>query len=201
MTNQAPNNRKFVQQIKSAGEQNERMLVRTITTILASVGTLVGWMVLAAQTPEPVSAVAAEETPVPTEVPAQPAPTAIVVPTATVAFAAIPTLRAVPGRQVMPTLMPTQSGDVVGAGDPPAAPAADASTVAPTAAAQTLRVVVLPTAVSADVPAGGTTSGGNQPQPTASGNQPQPTSIPSAPKPTAVPKPKPTPSGNSKGSK
>ena len=84
MTNQAPNTRKLAQHIKNAGDRNERMLVRTITTILASVGTLVGWMALAADEPGPiVEAVAAE----PTQTP-QPAPTEalLLIPTATVAF-------------------------------------------------------------------------------------------------------------------
>ncbi|MFM2308566.1 MAG: hypothetical protein RLY87_686 [Chloroflexota bacterium] len=201
MTNQPPNNRKIVQQIKNAGEQNERMLVRTITTILASVGTLAGWMVLAAQTPAPVAEAMVEESPSPTEVPVLPAPTDIIIPTATVAFAPIPTLRAVPGRQLLPTLMPTQASDVVVAPAAVDSPSANTDSAPPTAIAQTLRVVVVPTAVAVDVPAAGGVGGGNQPQPTASGNQPLPTNAPSAPKPTAAPKPKPTPSGNSKGSK
>ena len=199
MTNQAPNTRKVVQQIKSAGEQNERMLVRSITTILASVGTLVGWMALAAQTPVAVVAVVVEETPAPTEVPAAPVVIDALIPTATVAFAPIPTLRAIPGRQILPTLMPTLSGAAVagGAVDAPA----DPNVFAPTVAAQTLRVVVVPTAAAVEAPGSGSSGGTNQPIPTVAANQPQPTAVPNAPKPTAVPKPKPTPAGNSKGSK
>jgi hypothetical protein len=197
MTNQAPNTRKMAQQIKSAGEQNERMLVRTITTILASVGTLVGWMALSAQAPVPVVEAVVEETPAPTETPAAPVVIDALIPTATVSFAPIPTLRAIPGRQILPTLMPTQSG----AAAAPAEPATDLTVAAPTAAAQTLRVVIVPTAAAVEALVGGSTGGSNQPLPTAAANQPQPTAVPNAPKPTAVPKPKPTPAGNSKGSK
>ena len=196
MTNQAPNTRKIAQQIKNAGEQNERMLVRTITTILAGVGTIVGWMALASQEPVPVVEAVAVE---PTQTP-EPAPTKalLLVPTATVAFAPIPTLHAIPGRQVLPTLMPTQ-------GLVNAAPGTNSDTVAdtqnplqPTAAAQILRVVVLPTAAAAAAD----TAGGQAPAapvkviPPAAPNQP-------APQATAMPKPKPkpTPAGNSKGSK
>ncbi len=199
MTNQAPNTRKVVQQIKSAGEQNERMLVRSITTILASVGTLVGWMALSAQAPVAVVAVVVEATPAPTEVPAAPVVIDALIPTATVAFAPIPTLRAIPGRQILPTLMPTQSGAAVAGGAVDAL--VDPNVLAPTVAAQTLRVVVVPTAAAVEASGSGSSGGTNQPIPTAAANQPPPTAVPNAPKPTAVPKPKPTPAGNSKGSK
>jgi hypothetical protein len=196
MTNQAPNTRKLAQHIKNAGDRNERMLVRTITTILASVGTLVGWMALAADEPVPiVEAVAAE----PTQTP-EPAPTEalLLIPTATVAFAPIPTLQAIPGRQVLPTLMPTQ-------GLVDAAPMASSDTVAdtqspvqPTAAGQTLRVVSMPTVAAAapDSAGGLVPAAPGQVVPPAAPNLP-------APQATAVPKPKPkpTPAGNSKGSK
>ena len=193
MTSQAPNTRKIAQQIKNAGDQNERMLVRTITTILAGVGTIVGWMALASQEPVPVVEAVAVE---PTQTP-EPAPTEalLLVPTATVAFAPIPTLHAIPGRQVLPTLMPTQ-------GLVDAASGASSDTVAdtqnppqPTAAAQTLRVVVVPTAAP-DTAGGQAPAAPVQVIPPAAPNQP-------APQATAVPKPKPkpTPAGNSKGSK
>ena len=196
MTNQAPNTRKIAQHIKNAGDQNERMLVRTITTILAGVGTIVGWMALAHQEPVPVVEAVAVE---PTQTP-EPTPTEALrfIPTTTVAFAPIPTLHAIPGRQVLPTLMPTQ-GVVDGA------PGASGNTVSdtqnppqPTAAAQTLRVVVVPTAaaVVSDTAGGQAPSAPVQIIPTVAPNQP----VPQA---TAVPKPKPkpTPAGNSKGSK
>jgi hypothetical protein len=199
MTNQAPNTRKVVQQIKSAGEQNERMLVRSITTILASVGTLVGWMALAAQAPVAVVEVVVEETPAPTEAPAAPVVIDALIPTATVAFAPIPTLRAIPGRQILPTLMPTVSGAAVAVAAVDAL--VDPNVLAPTGAAQTLRVVVIPTAAAVEAPGSGSSGGTNQPIPTAAANQPPPTAVPNVPKPTAVPKPKPTPAGNSKGSK
>ena len=196
MTNQAPNTRKIAQHIKNAGDQNERMLVRTITTILAGVGTIVGWMALASQESVPlVEAVAVE----PTQTP-EPAPTEalVLIPTATVAFAPIPTLHAIPGRQVLPTLMPTQ-GLVDAAPATSSDPGADTQNpLQPTAAAQTLRVVVVPTsAVVAPDPAGG--------QAPAVPGQVIPPAVPNQPAPQATavpkPKPKPTPAGNSKGSK
>ncbi len=196
MTNPAPNTRKIAQQIKTAGDQNERMLVRTITTILAGVGTIVGWMALANQEPAPVVEAVAVE---PTQTP-EPAPTEalLMIPTTTVAFAPIPTLHAIPGRQVLPTLMPTQ-------GIVNAAPGASSDTAAdtqnplqPTAAAQTMRVVVVPTAaaVAPDTAGEQAPAAPVQVIPPAAPNQP-------APQATAVPKPKPkpTPAGNSKGSK
>jgi len=191
MTNQEPNTRKIAQKIKSAGDQNERMLLRTIVTILASVGTLVGWMAIAAK--EPVS-VAEAIIPESTQNPELAAPEAVVlIPTATVAFAPIPTLRALPGRQAVPTLMPTQTD-----GDGTVVLTVDQTQPQPTAPAQTLRVVVATTAVAvvADTSGGQAPSAPNQPPPTAAPSQP-------APQPTAVPqpKPKPTPAGTSKGSK
>ncbi len=190
MTNQAPNPRKIAQQIKTAGDQNERMLLRTIVTILASVGTLVGWMALAAKEPVTVAeAIIPEviETPAPAA-----AEVVVLMPTASVAFAPIPTLRALPGRQAVPTLMPTQSNS-----DVAVAVVVDQSQPQPTAAPQLLRVVV-PTAVAlvADTSAPQAPNTPSQPQPTAAANQPapQPTAVP-------VPKPKPTAAGHTKGSK
>lgn len=196
--NPPPNTRKLTQQLKAAGEQNERMLVRSITTILASVGTLAGWMVLAAQEPTPVVEAVEPVVELPTDTP-YPTETAMLpMPTATMAFAPIPTLRAIPGRQILPTLMPTTDGQTVAAAAP--AQPADSGAIVPTAASSTLRVVTVPTPAPANGgstnPAPNPNTGGN-PQPTAAA--PQPPAPTAAPKPTA--KPKPTAAGHSKGSK
>ncbi|MFM2032389.1 MAG: hypothetical protein RLZZ297_1154 [Chloroflexota bacterium] len=189
----APTARKVLQQLRAAGEQNERMLVRSITTILASVGTLVGWMVLAAQMPDPEAVAAEPVVEAPTETPWPTETATALPPTATIAFAPIPTLRAVPGRAVLPTLMPTAAVGVSAAA--PLAADTASSAPAPTAPAQPLRVVVVPTAAPA-APPNQPAAAQPQPQPTAAPAQPAP---PPAPRPTA--KPKPTPAGNSKGSK
>ena len=92
MTN-TPIDRKVFQRVKTATEQNERTLGRTIITTVATCATVVGWMVFANTTPAPVVNVA------PGAVSANSAPIEV-----TLNYAPIPTVYALPNLAPLPPL-------------------------------------------------------------------------------------------------
>jgi len=175
MTNQAPE-RKLLQKVRTQTEQNERLLGRTMATVIATCGTIVGWMLIAK--PAPVDALAmSEPTATPEAVAAAPVlPTLALV---ELEYAPIPTVAAVPEAAPAPTLMPAP---VLAAGS--GAPPPPAAAVAPAAApANPAAAPAAPVAVDA-MPALRMVA--------------QPTAAPVAPQPAA--RPKPNPGGNTGGS-
>ena len=174
MTNQAPD-RKLLQKVRTQTEQNERLLGRTMATVIATCGTIVGWMLIAK--PAPVDALAMSDmtAPVTPEAVAA-APVAPTLALVQLEYAPIPTVAAVPEAAPAPTLMPAPvlaSG--AGAPPPPAAVAAPAAAPANPAPA--------PVAVDA-MPALRVVA--------------PPAAAPVAPQPATRPKPK--PGGNTGGS-
>jgi hypothetical protein len=176
MTNQAPD-RKLLQRVRTQTEQNERLLGRTMATIIATCGTIVGWMLIAK--PAPVDALAQQEAPAtatPEMLVAAPlAPTLALV---QIDYAPIPTVAAVPEAVPAPTLMPAPAmmTSADGGAPPPAA-------AAPAAAPANQAAAPAPVAVDA-MPALRVVA--------------QPTAAPVAPPPAA--RPKPNPGGNTGGS-
>jgi hypothetical protein len=177
MTNQAPD-RKLLQKVRTQTEQNERLLGRTMATVIATCGTIVGWMLIAKPAPVDAPAMSDMTAPVTPEAVAA-APVAPTLALVQLEYAPIPTVAAVPEAAPAPTLMPAPVL-ASGAGAPPppaavAAPAAAPANPAPAPAA--------PVAVDA-MPALRVVA--------------PPAAAPVAPQPATRPKPK--PGGNTGGS-